>query len=162
MLWLAGLMGMMVLGSVAVIGMRGAGNAGDGRGPFALGHPNGPRASAAPALPPNWPPNWHADRAADGSSDGRPDRPPGGDAAVPDPEPIRAAGFDPARDRLVVVWDDSDRGAPPMLGLRLSDRPGMTDILLDGVPVATLPDDTVPSLDHIALLRESTASALAA
>lgn len=36
----------------------------------------------------------------------------------------------------------------------------MTDILLDGAPVATLPEDQVPPLDQIALLPESVAGGL--
>ncbi|MBU2960932.1 hypothetical protein KO516_08910 [Citreicella sp. C3M06] len=61
---------------------------------------------------------------------------------------------------MVIVWDHSDGGAPPLLGLRVSKTPGMTDILLDGAPVATLPAADVPPPDSIVLISESAAAGL--
>ena len=86
----------------------------------------------------------------------------GGRGALP-PDVL---GFDPAEEHLVVLYDDSlyddDADAPdPQLDMRpRAEDPDWMYILLDGAVVASLPTQEAPPLSAIVLMGESAAAAL--
>jgi hypothetical protein len=69
--------------------------------------------------------------------------------------------FDAAEDQIVIVYDDSGEGLPE-LDIRISsDDPDVTEILLDGEVLTTLPTEGAPTLDALVLVGESVAAQLA-
>ncbi|MDA7425785.1 calcium-binding protein [Thalassococcus lentus] len=68
--------------------------------------------------------------------------------------------FDSAEDQIMIVYDDSTNDEPE-LDIRLSaDDPNISEIVLDGHVVSTLPTADAPGLDAVVLVGESTAQAL--
>jgi len=69
--------------------------------------------------------------------------------------------FDPDEDQLVIVFDDSDGAAEPLLDLRQSESdPEMTDLYVDDAFVLSLPSADVPEPGSIVLVGESAAASL--
>lgn len=78
-----------------------------------------------------------------------------------DDEAAGLLDFDESEDQLLIVYDDSDAGADPELEMRPSqDDPAMTEIVMDGTVLATLPTSEAPSLESVVLVAESLASDL--
>jgi hypothetical protein len=69
--------------------------------------------------------------------------------------------FDAEEEQLLVIFDDSNGDADPSLDLRVrADDPETTDILVDGVALASLPTAETPPLSSIVLVGESDAATL--
>ena len=136
MFFLAGLLGMMVLGSIAIIGTSEVSVDG----------------FSAPAADLD---------ATDAAPDG----------AHPlfsrlglfraDSETTVLTDFDSIEDQLVIIYDDSETTIAPDFGMRISDaNPDMTEFVVDGMAVLSMPTVDVPPPDAIALLGESSAARL--
>ncbi|WP_212537113.1 hypothetical protein [Thetidibacter halocola] len=132
---LAGLLGMMVLGSLVIIGTRGM-------------------EARVPVLPPAPPDRGDGPRPSLFARLGLA----GAGAAARQASFL--ADYDPAEDQLVIIYDDS-LGGEPGFEMRLNpDDPTVTDFLVDGVLVLSMPTAQVPMPRAIALLGESAAAAL--
>lgn len=69
--------------------------------------------------------------------------------------------FNGAEDQLMVVYDDSTGDESPELEMRQSaDDENTTEIVVGGVVLATIPTEDAPVLDAVVLVGESTASEL--
>ncbi|WHZ36217.1 calcium-binding protein [Sagittula sp. MA-2] len=69
--------------------------------------------------------------------------------------------YDAAEDQLVIVFDDSPGNAEPELEIRLSaDNPAVTEIVLNGHVLTTMPTADAPTLEGLVLVGESMADVL--
>jgi hypothetical protein len=86
--------------------------------------------------------------------DDNPDALPLADWAVP---PMM--DFDEDEEKMMVVYDDSQADADPDLDVRVSDaNPEVSEIVVDGTVLATLPTSEAPAPDQVVLVGESVAS----
>lgn len=70
--------------------------------------------------------------------------------------------FDRAEDQLMVVYDDSMGEESPELEIRPSaEDENTTEVVVGGIVLATMPTEDAPVLDSVVLVGESTASELA-
>ncbi len=78
-------------------------------------------------------------------------------------EAAQLMDYDASEDQLVIVFDDSDETAEePEVTLQPSpDNPDVTEILLDGTVISTLPTTDAPPLEAIVLMGQSAAESLA-
>jgi hypothetical protein len=68
--------------------------------------------------------------------------------------------YDPSEDQIVIVFDDSGAHEPEV-SIRASETdPDISEIVLDGVVLTTLPTAGAPPLDALVLVGESLADAL--
>ena len=75
--------------------------------------------------------------------------------------PAQLMDFDAGEDQIVIVYDDSTGDGDPTLEIRVSAKdPGVTEILVDGAVLTTLPTADAPTAASIVLVGESAAPAL--
>ncbi|SDY72763.1 calcium-binding protein [Citreimonas salinaria] len=87
-------------------------------------------------------------------------QPPNG--GVEDPGAAQLMDFDPAEDQIVILYDDSDAGAP-QVDMRPNDEdPTRTEILIDGAVVSVLATADAPALADLVLIGEAEAGLLLA
>lgn len=76
-------------------------------------------------------------------------------------DPARAiTDFDPQADDLVVVWDDRIGEAPDVRLAPSDTAPDLLELTIDDLVIARVPAASGLTVDHVALLPQTTAQAL--
>lgn len=176
MFFLAGLLGMMALGSVVMVSTSADEDSGDdadiqpetdtlqdtaqdidgGAIPSLFEQMGLPQDSAAGVFDDEAENDWPDETVASASlfEDVLP-----ADRDIADEDVVQFTDFDQREDQLMVVFDDSEGEESPELEIRLSEGDeNTTELVVGGIVVATLPTEDAPVLDAIVLVGESAAS----
>lgn len=72
------------------------------------------------------------------------------------------ADYDSGEDQLVIVYDDADGAGEPELEIRVSATdPAVTEIVMDGQVLTTMPTADAPAIESLVLIGESVAAQMA-